>query len=150
MNGLRSLSRDQSLFLKRGALSILKRESKDTVACKLMGESLLCSNKNFCFGVIAIHPTLNGINVKCLPYLDFFLFNLNILPIRIFVFPPKYYYHLSAKSQISLKSQYEHCQPGVGEKSLFLIASTSCSIFSLRSALSFSEPKNDCFLFSSR
>ena len=56
----------------------------------------------------------------------------------------------SAKSQMSRKSQKEHCQPGVGAKSLFFIASISCSIFSLSSAFSFSEPKNEAFLLSSK
>ena len=49
MNGLRSLSIDQLLSLKIDALSILKRESKDVVACRFEGDNLLCSDKNSCF-----------------------------------------------------------------------------------------------------
>jgi len=52
INGLRSLSIDQLLSLKRKVFSILKRESKDVVACKFKGDSLLCSDKNCCFLVI--------------------------------------------------------------------------------------------------
>src|SRR3989338_9129702 len=57
--GRRSLSIDQSSFLKSKVFSILKRESSDVVACKFKGDSLLWSNKNCCFGVIAhLYPTL--------------------------------------------------------------------------------------------
>jgi hypothetical protein len=52
IKGLRSLSIDQLLFLKRAAFSFLKRESKDIVTCRCLGASLLCSDKNFCFLVI--------------------------------------------------------------------------------------------------
>jgi len=52
INGLRSLSIDQLSSLKSEAFSILKRESKDIVACKFKGDNLLCSNKNCCFFVI--------------------------------------------------------------------------------------------------
>ncbi len=52
INGLRSLSKDQSLSLKSEAFSILKRESKDSVACRFKGDNLLCSDKNCCFLVI--------------------------------------------------------------------------------------------------
>jgi hypothetical protein len=52
MNGLLSLSKDQLSSLKSEAFSILKRESKGVVACRFVGDSLLCSNKNCCFGVI--------------------------------------------------------------------------------------------------
>ena len=52
INGLRSLSIDQLSSLKSEAFSILKRESKDVVACKFKGDNLLCSNKNCCFLVI--------------------------------------------------------------------------------------------------
>ncbi len=52
IKGLRSLSIDQSSFLKSEVFSILKRESKDIVACKFKGDNLLCSNKNCCFLVI--------------------------------------------------------------------------------------------------
>ena len=55
INGLLSLSTDQSLSLKSVDFSILKRESISVVACKLIGDNLLCSSKNFCFAVILIH-----------------------------------------------------------------------------------------------
>lgn len=45
---------DQSLSLKSSGLSILKRESKEIVACRLSGDSLLCSSKNFSFFVIVL------------------------------------------------------------------------------------------------
>jgi len=51
INGLRILSIGQSLSLKIDALSILKRESKDIVACRFKGDSLLCSDKNSSFVV---------------------------------------------------------------------------------------------------
>ena len=52
MNGLRSFSIDQSLSLKIAFFSILKRVNKSNVACKFVGDNLLCSNKNCCFLVI--------------------------------------------------------------------------------------------------
>ena len=52
INGLRSLSKDQLSSLKSEIFSILKRESKDAVACKSRGDSLLCSDKKCCFLVI--------------------------------------------------------------------------------------------------
>lgn len=53
IKGLRSLSMDQSSSLKSEVFSILKRESKDVVACKFKGDNLLWSNKNCCFLVIS-------------------------------------------------------------------------------------------------
>jgi len=55
MNGLLSLSIDQSLLLKSVGFSTRKRESKAGVACKCLGDNLLCSAKNFCLAVILIH-----------------------------------------------------------------------------------------------
>jgi len=52
INGLLSLSIDQLLSLNIFAFSILKRDSKAIVACKFMGDNLLCSDKKFSFFVI--------------------------------------------------------------------------------------------------
>ena len=52
INGLRSLSIGQLLSLKSDALSALKQESKNIVACRCKGDNLLCSDKNCCFFVI--------------------------------------------------------------------------------------------------
>jgi len=49
INGLRSLSIDQFLFLKSDAFSIRKRESKGIVALRFAGDNLLCSSKNCSF-----------------------------------------------------------------------------------------------------
>jgi len=58
--------------------------------------------------------------------------------------------YLSAKSQMSLKSQKLHCQPGVALKSLVFISSISASIFSFNCVISFSLPKKDADLPSFR
>lgn len=57
IKGLRSLSKDQLSSLKSDGLSTLKRESIAIVICKSDEDSLLCSNKNFCFLVISFHNT---------------------------------------------------------------------------------------------
>jgi len=51
INGLLSLSMDQSFPSpsKRKAFSTLKRESKEMVARRFMGDNLLCSSKNCSF-----------------------------------------------------------------------------------------------------
>ena len=52
MKGRRSLSMDQFLSLKSGALSVLKWDSKESVACISGEANRLCSSKNCCFFVI--------------------------------------------------------------------------------------------------
>jgi len=51
INGLLSLSMDQSFLSpsKRKAFSTLKRESREMVARRFMGDNLLCSSKNCSF-----------------------------------------------------------------------------------------------------
>ena len=67
-NGLRSLSMGQLLSLKSNAFSVLKRESKDIVACRFNGDNLLCSSKNCSFlkcGFITFRTFLNREIIFC-------------------------------------------------------------------------------------
>jgi len=82
MNGLRSLSIDQLLSLKIDAFSVLKRESKDVVACRFMGDNLLCSDKNCCF--LDIFERKATFNYGKLQIVFFSSLSLSILIIHLF------------------------------------------------------------------
>ncbi|RLC34344.1 MAG: hypothetical protein DRZ76_02860 [Candidatus Nealsonbacteria bacterium] len=60
MKGRRSLSRGHFLPLKSDGFSVLKRVSKDMVACRFSGDSLLCSARKFLFEVISFYCIPSG------------------------------------------------------------------------------------------